>query len=45
MMSCSQQSDPQTAARCLEDAEAALANDSIYQGETLLTSYNGSVWS
>ena len=36
MMSCSQQSDPQTAARCLEDAETALANDSIYQGETLL---------
>lgn len=36
MMSCSQQSDPQTAAHCLEDAETALANDSIYQGETLL---------
>ena len=36
MMSCSQQSDPQTAARCLEDAEKALANDSIYQGETML---------
>ena len=36
MMSCSQQSDPQTAARCLEEAETALANDSIYQGETLL---------
>ncbi len=39
MAACSQQ-DPgansQTAARCLEEAEAALANDSIRQGETLL---------
>ena len=36
-MACSQQ-DPnsQTAASCLADAEAALANDSIRQGETLL---------
>ena len=34
---CSQQeSEPRTAARCLEEAEAALANDSIRQGETLL---------
>ena len=31
-----QQSDALTAARCLEEAEAALANDSILQGETLL---------
>ena len=31
-----QQQDSQTAARCLEEAEAALANDSIRQGETLL---------
>ena len=39
MVACSQQqqgSDSQTAARCLEEAEAALANDSIHQGETLL---------
>ena len=39
MFACSQQqqgSDSQTAARCLEEAEAALANDSIRQGETLL---------
>ena len=31
-----QKSDSQTAARCLEEAETALANDSIRQGETLL---------
>ena len=38
MVTCShhQQLDSQTAARCLEEAEAALANDSIRQGETLL---------
>ena len=39
MIACSHQqqpSDSQTAARCLEEAEAALANDSIRQGETLL---------
>ena len=38
MIACSQQqtSDSQTAASCLEDAEAALANDSIRLGETLL---------
>jgi tetratricopeptide (TPR) repeat protein len=38
MTACSQQqkSDSQTAARCLEEAEDALANDSILQGETLL---------
>ena len=37
MVACNQQqSDLQTAARCLEEAEAALANDSISQGETLL---------
>ena len=39
MVACSrqqQESDQQTAARCLEEAEAALANDSISQGETLL---------
>ena len=39
MVACSQQqqkSDSQTAARCLEEAEAALANDSIRQGETML---------
>jgi hypothetical protein len=38
MVACShhQQLDSQTAARCLEEAEAALANDSIRQGETLL---------
>ena len=36
-MACSQQSpNSQTAASCLADAEAALANDSIRQGETLL---------
>ena len=39
MVACSQQqqeADSQTAARCLEEAETALANDSIRQGETLL---------
>ncbi len=39
VVACSQQQprqDSQTAARCLEEAEAALANDSIRQGETLL---------
>ena len=39
MVACSQQqsgADSQTATRCLEEAEAALANDSIRQGETLL---------
>ena len=38
MVACSQQteSDPQTTAHCLEEAEAALANDSIRLGETLL---------
>ena len=37
LMACSQQdSNSQTAASCLEEAEAALANDSIRQGETLL---------
>ena len=39
MVACSrqqQESGQQTAARCLEEAEAALANDSISQGETLL---------
>ena len=36
-MACSQQSpNSQTAASCLAEAEAALANDSIRQGETLL---------
>ena len=36
-MACSQQtSNPQTAADCLKQAETALANDSIRQGETLL---------
>ncbi|MBR4899074.1 MAG: hypothetical protein IKZ48_09840 [Prevotella sp.] len=38
-MACNQQqqeADSQTAARCLEEAEAALANDSIRLGETLL---------
>ena len=38
-MACSQSqmgSDTQTAAGCLEEAEAALANDSIRLGETLL---------
>ena len=39
MVACSQQqqgADSQTAARCLEKAQAAFANDSIRQGETLL---------
>ena len=37
MVACShQQQESQTASRCLEEAEAALANDSIRQGETLL---------
>ena len=38
MVACSQQqgADSQTAARCLEEAEEAFANDSIRQGETLL---------
>ena len=37
MVACSQQeSESQTAASCLEEAEAALAGDSIRQGETLL---------
>ena len=37
MVDCSQQaSEPQTAARCLEEAEAAFSNDSIRQGETML---------
>ena len=39
LMACSrtqQGQDSQTAASCLEEAEAALANDSIRQGETLL---------
>ena len=39
LMACDQPqqgSDTQTAARCLEEAEAALANDSIRLGETLL---------
>ena len=37
MVACShQQPDSQTATRCLEEAEAALAGDSIRQGETLL---------
>ena len=39
LMACGQpqqESDTQTAARCLEEAEAALANDSIRLGETLL---------
>ena len=37
MVACSQpRQESQTAARCLEEAEAALANDSIRQGETLL---------
>ena len=38
-MACSQQqqeADSQTATRCLEEAEAALADDSIRLGETLL---------
>ena len=37
LMACNQQaSNPQTAADCLKQAETALANDSIRQGETLL---------
>ena len=37
LMACSQQGPhSQTVAGCLEEAEAALANDSIRQGETLL---------
>lgn len=39
MAACSQQqqgADSLTAARCLEEAQAAFANDSIRQGETLL---------
>ena len=37
LMACSQQGpNAQTAASCLEEAEAALANDSIRLGETLL---------
>ena len=39
MVACSQQqqgTDSLTAARCLEEAQAAFANDSIRQGETLL---------
>ena len=39
MVACSQRhqgAEPQTAARCLEEAQAAFANDSIRQGETLL---------
>ena len=39
MVACSQQqqgADSQTAARCMEEAQAAFANDSIRQGETLL---------
>ena len=39
LMACSQsrkESDTRTAASCLEEAEAALANDSIRLGETLL---------
>ena len=39
MVACSHQQqgvNSQTAARCLEEAEAALANDSIHQGETML---------
>ena len=37
LMACNQQeSNPQTAAGCLKQAETALANDSIRQGETLL---------
>lgn len=39
MAACSQQQqgeDSQTATRCLEEAQAAFANDSIRQGETLL---------
>ena len=37
LVACSQQeSGSQTAVSCLEEAEAALANDNIRQGETLL---------
>jgi tetratricopeptide (TPR) repeat protein len=39
MVACSQQqqgTNSLTAARCLEEAQAAFANDSIHQGETLL---------
>ena len=39
LVACSrlqQESDPQTAVRCLEDAEVALANDNIRLGEKLL---------
>jgi tetratricopeptide (TPR) repeat protein len=38
LIACNRQEEAtsQTAAACLEDAEAALANDSIRQGETLL---------
>ena len=38
LIACSQQQAPnsQTAAQCLEEAEAALADDSVRQGETLL---------
>ena len=39
LMGCSQpqqEDHSQTTARCLEEAEAALANDSVRQGETLL---------
>ena len=36
LAACSQQPTTQTAARCLEEAEAALSSDSIRQGETLL---------
>ena len=38
MAACGQQQEPdaQTAARCLEEAEAALADDSVRVGETLL---------
>ena len=39
LMACSQSQqglNPQTAAHCLEEAEAALANDSVRLGETLL---------
>ena len=36
MVACGQESESQTAASCLEEAEAALAGDSIRQGETLL---------
>ena len=36
MVACGQESGSQTAASCLEEAETALAGDSIRQGETLL---------